>query len=60
MSSTNLKETYFTFKTLSKVHGEPTLEDLATLRKQIFANAESVPNNRYGTNEYLGLVMTNE
>jgi len=60
MSTTNLKETYFTFKTLSKIHGEPTLENLATLRKQIFANAESVPNSRYGTNEYLGLFVTNE
>jgi len=60
MSTTNLKETYFSFKTLSKIHGEPTLENLATLRKQIFANAEAVPNRRYGTNGCLGLVMTNE
>jgi len=60
MSTTNLKETYFTFKTLSKIHGESTLETLATLRKQFFANAESVPNSRYGTNGYLGLVMTND
>ena len=60
MSTTNLKETYFTFKTLSKIHGEPTLESLAKLRKQVFANAEAVPNSKYGTNGYLGLVMTNE
>ena len=60
MSTTNLKETYFTFKTLSKIHGEPTLESLAKLRKQVFANAEAVPNSRYGTNGYLGLVMTDE
>ena len=60
MSTTNLKETYFTFKTLSKIHGEPTLESLAKLRKQVFANAEAVPNSKYGTNGYLGLVMTDE
>lgn len=58
MSTTNLKETYFTFKTLSKIQGEPTLESLAKLRKQIYANAEAVPNSRYGTHGYLGLVMT--
>jgi hypothetical protein len=60
MSATNLKETYFTFKTLTKIHGEPTLETLSKLRKQIYANAEAVPNSKYGTHGYLGLVMTAE
>jgi len=45
---------------LSKIHGETTLESLAKFRKQIFTNAEAVPNSKYGTNGYLGLVMTNK
>jgi len=45
---------------LSKIHGEPTLESLAKFRKQIFAKTRAVPNSKYGTNGYLGLVMTNE
>jgi hypothetical protein len=50
MSTTNLKETYFTFKTLTKIHIEPTLEALSKLQKQIYANVESVPNSKqYGT-----------
>jgi len=47
MNTANLKETYFTFKTLSKIHGKPTLKSLAKLRKQVFANAEAVPNSKY-------------
>jgi hypothetical protein len=60
MTPTNLKETYFTYKTLTKIHGEPTLETLALLQRQIYANAEAVPNQKHGTNGYLGLVMTGE
>lgn len=56
----NLKETYFTYKNLTKIHDEPNLETLAKLRKQLYANAASVPNSRYGTNGYLGMVMTPE
>lgn len=60
MSTSNIKDTYFTFKALTKIHGEPTLETLSKLRKQIYVNAEAVPNSKYGTHRYLGLVMTVE
>jgi len=57
-SATNLRETYFTYKTLTPIAGEPDLESINKLKKQLLANAENVPNAIHQAHGYLGLVMT--
>ena len=55
----NYKETYFQFKELTKIHGEPTYDTIKTLHDQIKANAASVPSTLGGGNlGHLGLVIT--
>lgn len=57
-SATNLRDTYFTYKTLTPIAGEPDLESINKLKKQLLANAENVPNAIHQAHGYLGLVMT--
>ena len=51
--------TYFEFPVLDKIHGEPNYESLKKLKKQLKANAQSVPSTLGGGNHgLLGLVLT--
>ena len=53
--------TYFEFPILDKIHGEPTYETLKKLKKQLKANALSVPSTLGGGNHgLLGLVLTQQ
>ena len=55
----NYKETYFQFKELTKIHGEPNYEAIKRLHNQVKANAFSVPSVLGGgTFGHLGLVVT--
>ena len=55
----NYKETYFQFKELTKIHGEPTYDTIKTLHDQIKANASAVPSTLGGgALGHLGLVVT--
>ena len=58
-SSVNYRETHFEFPTLTPIHGEPTINTLILLRKQLKSNANSVPSNLGGggTFGHLGLVI---
>jgi hypothetical protein len=61
MTSTNINYvvTYFEFRTLTKIHGEPTYESLKTITNQLKANACNVTSNIGGeAHGHLGLVMT--
>ena len=53
--------TYFEYPSLDKIHGQPTFTTLRRLKKQLKANAQSVPSN-LGGGEYghLGLVLSPE
>ena len=44
MTSTNIDyvDTYFEFKTLTKIHGAPTYEALKNMKDELKANATSV------------------
>ena len=55
----NYKETYFQFKELTKIHGEPNYDSIKRLHNQVKANAFSVPSVLGGGNfGHLGLVVT--
>ena len=57
-SSVNYWETHFEFPTLTPIRGEPTADTLILLKKQLKANAKSVPSNLGGgTSGHLGLVI---
>ena len=57
-SSVNYRETHFEYPTLTPIRGEPTADTLILLRKQLKANAKSVPSNLGGGNfGHLGLVI---
>ena len=61
MTTTNIDyvSTYFEFRTLTKIHGEPTYESLKTMTNQLKANACNVTSNlNGGAHGHLGLVMT--
>ena len=61
MSSTNIDyvSTYFEFRTLTKIHGEPTYESLKSMTNELKANACSVTSDLGGgAHGHLGLVMT--
>ena len=56
--SVNYRETHFEFPTLTPIRGEPTADTLIVLRKQLKANAKSVPSNLGGgTLGHLGLII---
>ena len=42
-ATVNYIETYFEYKELTKIHGEPTFETIKALHNQLKANASSVP-----------------
>ena len=49
---------YFEYKTLTKILGEPTIDSIAKLHKEIQRNAQKVPTTLGGgQNRYLGLVI---
>ena len=51
--------TYFEFPVLTKIHGEPTYENLHTLKNQLKSNAQSLVSNLGGgAHGHLGLVLT--
>ena len=55
----NYKDTYFQFKELNRIHGEPTYDTIKKLHDQVKANAASVPSTLGGGNfGHLGLVLT--
>jgi len=60
LTRTALKQMYFRYETLTKIKGEPDLETLMVLRRQIYANAAAVPNVHHGKLGFLGLVMSRE
>ena len=50
---------FFWFKELTKIHGEPTYDDLQNLHKQLKTNATSVPSNLGGgAHGHLGLILS--
>lgn len=52
------KERYFEYKTLTKIHGRPTIDKLLTLYKQLKRNAQCVPTTLGGGQlGYLALVL---
>ena len=58
-SNINYIDTYFEFKELTKIHGEPTYDTLKQLHNQLKANATTVPSNLGGGQHgHLGLVLT--
>ena len=58
-SAINYKETYFQYKELTKIHGEPNYDSIRRLHNQIKANAASVPSNLGGGQfGHMGLVLT--
>lgn len=58
-ATVNYIETYFEYKELTKIHGEPTFETIKALHNQLKANASSVPSNLGGGQfGHLGLVLT--
>ena len=60
-SITSYKTTYFQYPTLDKIHGEPTLDTLLHLFKQLKINAQSVPTTLGGVQlGYLALVLTQD
>ena len=55
----NYIDQYFEFKELTKIHGEPTYENLKNLHNQLKTNATSVPSNLGGgAHGHLGLVLS--
>ena len=55
----NYIETYFEFKELTKIHGEPTYDSIKQLHNELKANARSVCSSLGGGNYgHLGLVLT--
>ena len=65
MSSTyslkDYKATYFEYKTLDKIHGQPTIDNLLTLFRQLKRNAQCVTCTLGGGQlGYLGLILSQE
>ena len=65
MSSTyslkDYKATYFEYKTLDKIYGQPTVNNLLTLFRQLKRNAQCVTCTLGGGQlGYLGLILTQE
>ena len=61
MSSTNIDyvDTYFEFRVLTKIHGEPTYETLKAMKNQLKSNACSVTSDLGGgAHGHLGLLLT--
>jgi hypothetical protein len=57
-SPTNYKDTFFEYPDGIKIHGQPSLETLIQLKKELKANAASVPSNLSdGLNRHLGTVL---
>ena len=55
----NYSDTYFQYKELTNIHGEPTYDSIKRLHNQVKANAASVPSTLGGgTFGHLGLVLT--
>ncbi len=58
ISNVNYIDTFFEFKELTKIHGEPTFESIKLLHNQLKANANSVPSTLGGgAHGHLGLVL---
>jgi hypothetical protein len=56
---TNLRENFFQFPTLTKIHGDPTYASLAKLTKEWKANGKSVPTTLGGGPQgHLGLITS--
>ena len=61
MSSTNIDyvDTYFEFRTLTRIHGEPNYQALKTMKDQLKSNATAVTSKLGGgAHGHLGLVLT--
>ena len=57
-SSINYKDSYFEHPVLTSIRGEPTYETLHYLKKELKANARSVPTTLGGGNHgYLGMIL---
>ena len=39
----NFREKYFEYKNLDKIHGQPTIDTIAKLLRQVKRNAQRVP-----------------
>ena len=60
-SLNSYRTTHFQYQTLDKIHGEPTLDTLLHLFKQLKINAQSVPTTLGGGQlGYLALVLSQE
>ena len=60
-SITSYKTTHFQYQTLDKIHGEPTLDTLLHLFKQLKINVQSIPTTLgRGQLGYLALTLTQE
>ena len=58
-SPINYKDTYFQFKELTKIHGEPNYDSIKRMHNEVKANAASVPSTLGGgAFGHLGLVLT--
>ena len=58
-ATVNYIDTYFEFKELTKIHGEPTYDSIKRLHNEVKANAASVPSTLGGgVFGHLGLVLT--
>ena len=51
------KERYFEVKTLTKIHGKPTIDDIIQVYKELKRNAQRVPTLGRGQLGYLALVI---
>ena len=55
----NYVDTYFEYKTLTKIHGEPTFESIKKIKDELKANAMAVNSDLGGGRHgHLGLVLT--
>ena len=60
MSGINYKTEFFPHETLTKIQGQPDYATLTLLKKELQANAQSVPTTLGGgAHGYLGLVLSN-
>ena len=59
-TSINFKENYFKYPSLTKIRGEPSVESLTILIRQLLANAKKVPNDEHATYGYIGLILSDE
>ena len=57
----NYVDTYFEYKTLTKIHGEPTFEGIKKIKDELKANAMAVSSELGGGRHgHLGLVLTQQ